>query len=158
MSRKKSFTEHRLVEGIRNNSRDVLQYLYFEMPPVIYRDVLRYHGSKEVAGDYFHELMIKAGANLKAASKRKVISLIKNVTVKCSVPLTIMPLAKWDLERRYGQVGLTFSKRAFAQKETKILAICGNGLAFQSDIYQWLELITTFLVYAKPWPISTLRR
>lgn len=66
MSREQSFTEHELVEGIRNNSRDVLQYLYREMAPVIYRDVVRYHGSKEDAEDHFHEVMIQIGANVKS--------------------------------------------------------------------------------------------
>lgn len=61
-----NYSEAEIIEGIQENDRKVLECLYKEMVPVIYRDVIKNSGTEEDAKDHFQEIMLVVIQNVKA--------------------------------------------------------------------------------------------
>lgn len=64
MSRK-TFSETEIKEGIRHKDPRVLEYLYKEMVPVIYQDIIQNSGNSEDAKDNFQDAMLVVTENIK---------------------------------------------------------------------------------------------
>ena len=65
MKSPKQFTEDELMQGIKENKREVFEYLYLKLTPIIYSDIRNNSGSKEDAEDHFQETLLAAIANVK---------------------------------------------------------------------------------------------
>jgi len=59
-----SFNEQQLIEGIQNSSKSVYRYLYQEMTPVIYHDIIQNSGTQEDAEDLFQEVIMMVTKNV----------------------------------------------------------------------------------------------
>jgi RNA polymerase sigma factor (sigma-70 family) len=66
MKTAKNYTEEDIVQGIMENKRDVFEYLYLKLTPVIYSDIRYNNGSREDAEDHFQDTLLAAVANVKA--------------------------------------------------------------------------------------------
>ena len=63
---KKQYTEEELVQGIKNDSEEVISYLYRELAPKVYHDVVKNSGTEEDAKDLFQYALLEASGNVKA--------------------------------------------------------------------------------------------
>ncbi len=62
----KQYSEEDIVQGIKENKREVYEYLYLKLTPVIYSDIRHNSGTREDAEDHFQDVMLTAVANIKA--------------------------------------------------------------------------------------------
>lgn len=65
MKTTKKYSEEEIVQGIKDNKREVYEYLYLKLTPVIYGDIRHNSGTKEDAEDHFQDVMLAAVANIK---------------------------------------------------------------------------------------------
>lgn len=66
MKTSKQYSENEIMQGIKDNQREVFEYLYLKLTPVIYSDIRHNSGSKEDAEDHFQETLLVAIANVKS--------------------------------------------------------------------------------------------
>lgn len=65
MKTERDYSEEELIEGIRSHSQPVFEYLYQQVAPLIYNDIIKKSGSKQDAEDHFHDVMLVVTQNIK---------------------------------------------------------------------------------------------
>ena len=66
MNRPKQYSENEIMLGIKEDRREVYEYLYLKLTPVIYSDIRYSSGTREDAEDHFQDTLLVAIANVKA--------------------------------------------------------------------------------------------